>query len=141
MTYFTWKEEGLTKDCETLDSMAARFEESARLMRKMSAEGFKVEKRNKRQIITHIDSKVFNDWGFVSEEPPYQQLTMILEEKIQRIVNYNLPEKCREIFILSRVNGLPNQDIAELLNISRRTVENQLYRALKILRSKLSNYL
>ena len=34
MTYFTWKEEGLTKDCETLDSMAARFEESARLMRK-----------------------------------------------------------------------------------------------------------
>ena len=53
MTYFTWKEEGLTNDCETLDSMAARFEESARLMRKMSSEGFKVEKRNKRQIITH----------------------------------------------------------------------------------------
>ena len=83
MTYFTWKEEGLTKDCESLDSMAARFEESARLMRKMSAEGFKVEKRNKQQIITHVDSKVFNDWGFVSEEPPYQQLTMILEEEIQ----------------------------------------------------------
>ena len=83
MTYFTWKEEGLTKDCETLDSMAARFEESARLMRKMSAEGFKVETKNNRQIITHMDSKIFNAWGFVSEEPPYQQLTMILEEKIQ----------------------------------------------------------
>ena len=81
MTYFTWKEEGLTNDCETLDSMAARFEESARLMRKMSEEGFRVEKRNQRQIITHIDSKIFNDWGFVSEEPPYQQLTLILEEE------------------------------------------------------------
>ena len=80
MTYFTWKEEGLTKDCETLDSMAARFEESARIMRKMSAEGFKVEKRNKHQIITHVDSKIFNNWGFVSEEPPYQQLRLILEE-------------------------------------------------------------
>ena len=80
MTYFTWKEEGLTNDCETLDSMAARFEESARLMRKMSEEGFKVEKRNNRQIITHTDSKVFNDWGFVSEEPPYQQLKLILEK-------------------------------------------------------------
>ena len=80
MTYFTWKEEGLTNDCETLDSMAARFEESARLMRKMSAEGFKVEKRNKKQIITHTDSKIFNDWGFVSEEPPYQQLKLILEK-------------------------------------------------------------
>ena len=81
MTYFTWKEEGLTNDCETLDSMAARFEESPRLMRKMSAEGFKVEKRNNRQIITHKESKIFNDWGFISEEPPYQQLTLILEEQ------------------------------------------------------------
>jgi len=79
MAYFTWKEEGLTNDCESLDSMAARFEESARLMRKMSAEGFKVEKRNQRQIITHIDSKIFNDWGFISEEPPYHQLTLIPE--------------------------------------------------------------
>ena len=52
-------------------------------MRKMSAEGFKVEKRNKRQIITHFDSKIFNDWGFISEEPPYQQLTLILEEEIK----------------------------------------------------------
>jgi len=83
MTYFTWKEEGLTNDCETLDSMAARFEESARLMRKMSAEGFKVEKKNQRQIITHMDSQIFNDWGFVSEEPPYQQLKLILEEEIK----------------------------------------------------------
>ena len=80
MTYFTWKEEGLTQDCQTLDSMAARFEESARLMRKMSAEGFKVEKRNQHQIITHKDSKIFNDWGFISEEAPYQQLKLILEE-------------------------------------------------------------
>ena len=80
MTYFTWKEEGLTTDCETLDSMAARFEESARLMRKMAAEGFQVEKRNKRQIITHKDSKIFNDWGFITEEPPYQQLTLIPEK-------------------------------------------------------------
>ena len=83
MTYFTWKEEGLTNDCETLDSMAARFEESARLMRKMSADGFKVEKINKRQIITHKDSKIFNDWGFVSDEPSYQQLTLILEKDIK----------------------------------------------------------
>ena len=77
MTYFTWKEEGLTNDCETLDSMAARFEESAKLMRKMSEVGFKVEKRNNQQIITHKDSKIFNEWGFISEEQPYQQLTLI----------------------------------------------------------------
>ena len=89
MTYFTWKEEGLTNDCETLDSMAARFEESARLMRKMAAEGFKVEKRNKHQIITHIDSKIFNAWGFVSEEQPYKQLTLILEDENIKTTSYN----------------------------------------------------
>jgi len=83
MTYFTWKEEGLTNDCETLNSMAARFEESARLMRKMSADGFKVERKNNRQMITHTDSKIFNNWGFISEEPPSQQLTLILEEEAQ----------------------------------------------------------
>ena len=83
MAYFTWKEEGLTNDCESLDSMAARFEESARLMRKMSAEGFKVKKINKRQITTNSNSKIFNDWGFISEEPPYQQLTLILEKDIK----------------------------------------------------------
>tara|TARA_Y100001968_G_C18823940_1_gene465914 strand:+ start:209 stop:457 length:249 start_codon:yes stop_codon:yes gene_type:complete len=82
MSYFTWKEEGLTNDCETLDSMAARFEESAKIMRKMSAEGFQVEKRNQRQIITHKDSNIFNKWGFISEEPPYLQLTLILEEAL-----------------------------------------------------------
>ena len=81
MAYFTWKEEGLTNDCESLDSMAARLEESARLMRKMAAEGFKVEKRNRRQIITHEDSKIFTDWGFISEEPPYQQLMLIPEKE------------------------------------------------------------
>ncbi len=80
MTYFTWKETGLTNDCETLESMAARFEESARLMRQMSAEGFRVEKKNQRQLITHTDPEIFNKWGFISEQTPYKQLTLIPEE-------------------------------------------------------------
>ena len=44
-----------------------------------TSEVFKLEKRNQRQIITHTDPKIFNDWGFVSEEPPYKQLKLILE--------------------------------------------------------------
>jgi len=76
-----------------------------------------------------------------ADNPAIQYESKILEDKIHSIVNNSLPEKCREIFILSRVNGLANQDIAELLEVSRRTVENQLYRALKVLRSKLKDYL
>ena len=76
-----------------------------------------------------------------ADNPAIQYESKILEDKIHSIVNNNLPKKCREIFILSRINGLGNQDIAELLEVSRRTVENQLYRALKVLRSKLKDYL
>ncbi len=64
-----------------------------------------------------------------------------LQYEINGIVNEYLPEKCRDIFILSRMEGLANQDIADILNLSRRTVENQLYRALKILKKNLKNYL
>ena len=64
-----------------------------------------------------------------------------LKEAIWNAVNEHLPDKCREIFLLSRNEKKTNQEIAELLNLSKRTVENQLYRALKILRKILKNYM
>ncbi|MES2425925.1 MAG: sigma-70 family RNA polymerase sigma factor [Bacteroidota bacterium] len=48
-----------------------------------------------------------------------------------------LPNRCREIFILSRVSQLSNNEIAEKLHISKRTVENQISHALKHLRTSL----
>ena len=77
MTYFTWRETGLTADCSSLEAMAARFEESASLMRRMSSEGFHLERHGTEQRITHPDSTVFQAWGFVSEESPVRQLTLI----------------------------------------------------------------
>ena len=64
-----------------------------------------------------------------------------LKEAIWNAVNKHLPDKCREIFLLSRNEKKTNQEIAILLNLSKRTVENQLYRALKILRKILKNYM
>ncbi|WP_121812053.1 RNA polymerase sigma-70 factor [Mucilaginibacter kameinonensis] len=46
-----------------------------------------------------------------------------------------LPRRCQEIFWLSRVENLSNDEIADRLNISKRTVENQITIALKFLRS------
>lgn len=48
-----------------------------------------------------------------------------------------LPPKCKEIFMLSRVHGRRNQEIAEELGISTRTVETQISIALKRLRKVL----
>ncbi|QEK50970.1 RNA polymerase sigma-70 factor [Pedobacter aquae] len=50
-----------------------------------------------------------------------------------------LPKRCREIFIMSRKENLSNDEIAQKLNISKRTVENQLTHALKHLRNALKD--
>jgi RNA polymerase sigma-70 factor (ECF subfamily) len=65
---------------------------------------------------------------------------MELEEKIRSVIE-GLPEKCREIFELNRFEGLKYSEIADHLGISVKTVENQISKALKILREKLSTYM
>ncbi|MBN2486351.1 MAG: RNA polymerase sigma-70 factor [Bacteroidales bacterium] len=52
-----------------------------------------------------------------------------------------LPPKCRMIFKLNRFEGFSNGEIAEKLELSKRTVETQITKALKILRGKLLPYL
>ncbi|BDS12927.1 RNA polymerase sigma-70 factor [Aureispira anguillae] len=50
-----------------------------------------------------------------------------------------LPTKCRQVFMLSRASGYTYKEIAEEMDISVKTVENQISRALKLLRQKLSD--
>ena len=52
-----------------------------------------------------------------------------------------LPPRCREVFHLSRMEGKSYKEIAQALDISVKTVENQMGKALKILREKLKGYL
>ncbi len=52
-----------------------------------------------------------------------------------------LPEQCRLIFRMSRFEELKYQEIADQLGLSVKTIENQIGKALKILRSELSDYL
>jgi len=48
-----------------------------------------------------------------------------------------LPERCRLIFVFSRYEHLSNREIAELMEISVKTVENQMTKALRLLRGHL----
>ena len=80
MPYFTWKEQGLTAECASLDAMASCFEEAAQLMRRMASEGFRVERIEGIQRITHDDEALFDAYGFISEESPVQQLDLVLED-------------------------------------------------------------
>lgn len=62
-----------------------------------------------------------------------------LIKKIEESIN-SLPEKRREIFRLSKEEGLKYREIAEKLNISIKTVEAQMGLAIKNLREKLKDY-
>ncbi len=61
-----------------------------------------------------------------------KELSLIIEKEIS-----NLPSKMRKVFLLSRKENLSNKDIAQRLNISEKTVKNQISTSLKILRVKL----
>ncbi len=63
-----------------------------------------------------------------------------LQQNITDAIN-SLPPKCRAIFQLSRFEELTYKEIAAKLDISVKTVENQMGKALKVLRGKLKGYL
>ncbi|WP_076453969.1 RNA polymerase sigma factor [Zobellia uliginosa] len=65
----------------------------------------------------------------------------LLEKQIGLIKSeiQKLPPKCRETFMLSKREGLTNIEIAGFMNVSIKTVENQMNKAFKILRKKLQS--
>lgn len=63
-----------------------------------------------------------------------------LQLKIESAIE-GLPERCRLVFGLSRFEEMSNKEIATHLEISVKTVENQMTKALRILRTKLTPYL
>lgn len=68
----------------------------------------------------------------------------IFNSEIQHIVHKALegmPSQSRAIFVLSRYQNMPNKQIAEQLNISLKTVEAHMTKALRILRLELKDYL
>ena len=71
-----------------------------------------------------------------SDPVVYSELKKNIEVAIQE-----LPGKCREVFLLSRNENLRYLEIADRLNISVKTVETQMSKALHHLRERLAEYL
>jgi RNA polymerase sigma-70 factor (ECF subfamily) len=64
-----------------------------------------------------------------------EELNQIIENTIDE-----LPERCKEIFILNRFEGMKYHEIAQKLSISIKTVEANMGKALKIFRVNLKGY-
>ncbi len=65
-------------------------------------------------------------------------------QELQGIINAaidTLPEKCRIVFMMSRFEEMSYKEIAAALEISIKTVENQISKALKILKKAVNPYL
>ena len=83
----------------------------------------------------------YNAFGQLNMRHEVQQPEVFpdeLEESIRSAIN-GLPQQCRIIFVLSRYEELRYSEIAKKMNISINTVENQISKALKILRSELKD--
>lgn len=78
------------------------------------------------------------------QKPTYNDVDFLeldeLEKEIEVALN-KMPERCREIFVMSRYEEKRYKEIAEELDLSIKTVENQMGKALKVMRSSLARYL
>jgi len=75
-----------------------------------------------------------------AESSSEKVLASELQEKIRDAMN-ELPEQCRTIFQMSRFEHLKYQEIADVMGLSVKTIENQMGKALRVLRGKLAEYI
>ncbi|WP_247716581.1 RNA polymerase sigma factor [Sinomicrobium weinanense] len=92
-------------------------------------------RRNKKVIpLEHDHYGALNEVVGAMDEETLEKMISQVTVEIQ-----NLPKKCREIFTLSKREGLTNMEISDYLNISIKTVETHITHAFSILRQKLGD--
>ncbi len=99
-----------------------------RFVRVISEKNIHLESISRYEELYRID--------FIRDEP-YLLICEELKLEIEKTIDA-LPDRCREVFILSRVEGLKNREIAEKLQINIKNVERHLQRALKTFTEKFA---
>ena len=75
--------------------------------------------------------KPYDTYGIIDDDDAQERART--EAKLWTAID-SLPEKCREVFIMSKRDGLKYEEIAEELGLSVNTVRNQISKALKVLK-------
>ena len=94
-----------------------------------------MNQHKKKRAISILERKYFEALDKTTERLDENLVQKVIDKITVEI--QNLPPRCREIFILSRKEGLTNIEIASYLNISTKTVEGQITKAFSLLRKKL----
>lgn len=90
-----------------------------------------------------IREKTLSQLREIVEKDTLFQPDLFVESELQKEITKamgKLPARTREVFLMSRFKGITNNEIAIRLQLSKRTVETQISKALKILRNELKDY-
>lgn len=97
------------------------------------------ELKHRKVVNNYVDREMLNFYFSEIIQTPEAELALLDEDinnALQEAID-KLPERCREIFVLSKMDEMSNKEIAEHLNISVKTVEIQMTKALSRLRMEL----
>lgn len=101
-----------------------------------------IKHRNVRRGYSNIMQEI-NEKRTDFYHPDNNEIIRKIEDKELRKQIYDaideLPDKCKKVFKLSYLHHLRNKEIADIMEISLRTVEAHMYKALKFLRDKLEH--
>ncbi|MDF0718096.1 RNA polymerase sigma-70 factor [Muricauda sp. 334s03] len=100
-------------------------------------------RKQKNKLTKEMSTEQQEFWlnhGALADDAASSILAKELESLVDSAIE-KLPEKCRMVFKKSRLDGLCHKEISEELDISSKTVENHISRALRQLRTVLADYL
>ncbi|KJD32584.1 RNA polymerase sigma-70 factor [Tamlana nanhaiensis] len=90
--------------------------------------------RHEKVVLSYAKAAPYQD--VTNQSPEYLLEEEEFKAKLERVIS-NLTEEQREVFLLNRIEEKKYREIAELLNISQKTVEKRMSAALKVLRENI----
>jgi len=135
---------GNTQEAEDIasDILASIWENRKKLEIRLTFKAYLFQAAKNRCLNAIRDRKATVSLDDINgQDTPQVNVTDSLEtEELNHLIQeaiLSLPDKCREVFLKSRTNNLTNQEIAESMDISVKTVEAQITKALKQIRKFL----
>ncbi|WP_461533737.1 RNA polymerase sigma factor [Sinomicrobium sp.] len=95
-----------------------------------------INQYKKQRTVIELEKKYIDTLKTIIEEDEKALLNLI--PLVWKAVQ-DLPPKCKEVFILSKKDGLTNVEIADHLNVTTKAVESQITKAFNIIRKKLGD--
>ncbi|WP_420399465.1 RNA polymerase sigma-70 factor [Flagellimonas sp.] len=128
-----WKKQEENHSIENLTGYLFRMTRNACL-------DFLRSKKNVLAIETNLEQRQnLLNFHALSNESASSIIEDELHKQVDKAID-QLPKKCRQVFVKSRKEGLKHKEIAKDLNISTKTVENHISKAIRLLKTQLREH-